>query len=288
MSRRIRVDTDLLRKKADEIEGISVACEQTGDKIVGNTSGIKDYGGQLPIRKNGLAAQSQANAIRDQLKEDAERLRFLAAAFDMADRRTADGFSFLPPAPEIFGVVSANLFKHVSQCGYNFLKQHEGVRYRAYDNDGGCNCTIGIGHKLHDGACSPEDKEIVWSQERVEAEFQKDIRTCEEYIKRVVTVPLTQAQFDALVSFVFNLGDLDEDILQALNNGDYRLASQLMGKRHHARNKDGVLVDVPGLQTRRWDEYVLFNFGMYGNEGCDSDAGRHLNEILPSPTEKKK
>jgi hypothetical protein len=65
MSQRIRVDTDNLKQKAKTIEQLSGDFERIGEKISQSSSGLNEYGGQLPSRQEALKAQSSANDIRD-------------------------------------------------------------------------------------------------------------------------------------------------------------------------------------------------------------------------------
>jgi lysozyme len=73
----------------------------------------------------------------------------------------------------------------------------------------------------------------------------------------LVKVPLTQNQFDALVDFVFNLGEKalkSSTLLRLLNSGLFLLASQEFMKWNH---DNGKVID--GLTKRRRAEMFLFN-----------------------------
>ena len=74
-----------------------------------------------------------------------------------------------------------------------------------------------------------------------------------------VTVYLTQAQFDALVSYVFNTGPLEgsPQLLQNLNNGDYEGAAAEMD----INTSDGIYMQ--GLENRRIEERNIFINGIY-------------------------
>jgi lysozyme len=79
----------------------------------------------------------------------------------------------------------------------------------------------------------------------------------EYVVNKVVTVPLTQGQFDALVDFVFNLGSgafQSSTLLRKLNLKDYAGASAEFVKWNHAGG-----VEVKGLTRRRLAEQALFN-----------------------------
>lgn len=87
-----------------------------------------------------------------------------------------------------------------SQKGIEAIKGYEGVRLEAYD-DGTGVYTIGVGHTrgVKPGqTCTEEDAEK-WLKE--------DLAGAERFVNEVAdAVPLKQCQYDALVSFVFNLG----------------------------------------------------------------------------------
>jgi lysozyme len=294
MSQRIRVDTESLKRNARTNKQISGDIKKVGDKIYQSTYRLNDYNGQLPTKKTALTAQNEASGISSQVKESSEKLANIAAKFEEVDNALVSSFVAIPepPLPIIFGnhfPCPSNLLLHTSQCVYKFVWFHEDVvkdSYPVYDNDGACNCTEGIGHLRHTGPCEQWEKDLTpMTRAQAEAQFKKDIKKCEDYIKSVVTVPLTQAQFDALVCFVFNLGEIPLDVLQALNVGNYDKASELMEECHHAENASGELFDVEFLKTRRANERNLFDNGLYGNESCDTPIGKFENQHAPSPIE---
>lgn len=139
----------------------------------------------------------------------------------------------------------------ISLVGLNHLKLVEGYRATPYQDVAGY-WTGGYGHKLgaleHKGART----ETEWS--RILA---ADVTTAEAAVNRLVKVPLTQAQFDALVSFVFNVGAgafSRSTMLKRLNAGDYAGAQSQFGKWVYA---GGVVVE--GIRNRRIAEARLFS-----------------------------
>lgn len=89
------------------------------------------------------------------------------------------------------------------------------------------------------------------------SDLRNNIASAENIVNKVVTVSLTQNQFDALVDFVFNLGGgafQSSTLLRKLNNGDYAGAALEFLKWNHA---GGKVVD--GLTRRRLAEQQLFN-----------------------------
>ncbi len=94
------------------------------------------------------------------------------------------------------------------------------------------------------------------SQAKADADLARNVAGIEIDVARLVKVPLTQGQFDALVSFAFNLGAAalaGSTLLRKLNAGDCAGAAAEFGKWVHA---DGTV--LPGLVTRRARERALF------------------------------
>jgi lysozyme len=107
-----------------------------------------------------------------------------------------------------------------SDAGLKFIAEREGVRLAAYPDPGtgGAPWTIGVGHtrgvKQGDTCCC--DQAMAW--------LVVDATEAEDAVNRLVKVPLTQHQFDALVDFVFNEGAgnfAGSTLLRLLNAGDY-------------------------------------------------------------------
>ena len=90
----------------------------------------------------------------------------------------------------------------LSVAGVELIKHSEGLRTQVYRDIAGLP-TIGYGHKLSDGESFPNGI----SEEQANALFDADVKFVGLCISRLVRVSLTQGQFDALVDFVFNLGN---------------------------------------------------------------------------------
>lgn len=91
---------------------------------------------------------------------------------------------------------------------------------------------------------------------KAEEDLSSDLRTAEGYVNKLVKVKLTQNQFDALVSFVYNVGGgnfQSSTLLAKLNAGDYAGAAEQFKRWNKAKGE--VLA---GLVTRREEERVLF------------------------------
>ena len=136
-----------------------------------------------------------------------------------------------------------------SQKGINLIKEFEGYRSKAYKDSAGV-WTIGYGHT---GDVAPGD---IISAHQGEVLLTKDLEWAEKAITDLVKVPLNQNQFDALVSFVYNVGKgafRKSTLLKKLNEKQYILASNEFKRWVYAGGKK-----LKGLQRRREAEKKLF------------------------------
>lgn len=144
----------------------------------------------------------------------------------------------------------------MSVKGIMLLKRFEGLRLTAYQDTGGV-WTIGYGHTSAAGGM-PVYKGLVITNERAEQLLKEDLeRMTYPVIQRLVKVPLSQGQFDALASLVYNLGEGQvsrSTLLRLLNDKDYRGASSEFDRWVYV-NK----TKLDGLVRRRKDERELFD-----------------------------
>jgi lysozyme len=144
----------------------------------------------------------------------------------------------------------------VSKKLLDMLVHHEGLRLKPYKCPAGL-WTIGVGHLIGDGKTLPPEYNRTFTKDECYAILAKDVERFERGVTRFVPVKLSQGEFDALVSFSFNLGlgTLQRSTLrQALLRGDKISAVQSLLKY----NKAGGKV-LKGLDNRRKDEAALFN-----------------------------
>ena len=144
---------------------------------------------------------------------------------------------------------------NVSQRAIEMLKHHEGVRCKPYRDCVGL-WTVGVGHLIGDGKSLPDEWNRTLSTEEVDALLRKDLARFERGVSKFCPVQLTQGEFDALVSFSFNLGlgtFQRSTIRQALLRGDKETAMESLVKYCKAGGKI-----LKGLQNRRLDERKLF------------------------------
>jgi lysozyme len=143
----------------------------------------------------------------------------------------------------------------VSEQCIKMIKHHEGVRKKPYQDPIGL-WTVGVGHLIEDGKKLPKEWNRELTDEEVDELLYKDLKRFETGVKRLTKVALSQGQFDALVSFSFNvgLGNLQSSTLRSkLNREDYKGAAEEFPKWRRAGGK--VLA---GLVKRRADERALF------------------------------
>lgn len=159
----------------------------------------------------------------------------------------------------------------LSTKGAAFIGAWEGYRATAYDDSSG-NATIGIGHLLHYGPCTAEDRLLRWSYQYALQMLQQDaISNGLAAIRVNVKVPLTQAQVDALTCFLFNTGPggIAGVVGDAVNSKPKRWRLWAM-RTWHGRVSSALLewdhsggVVVAGLERRRRSEGLLFATGLY-------------------------
>lgn len=149
---------------------------------------------------------------------------------------------------------------HLSDAGARLIQHFEGClekqkdgRYRAYTCPAGV-LTIGWG-TTNEGH-NHFDTTSRWTAEECHHAFLKDMESFENSVKKLVKVPLTQFQMDALTSFCYNCGagNLGKStLLKRLNLHDYKGAADEFLKW----TKGGGRV-LPGLVRRRASERLLF------------------------------
>jgi len=137
----------------------------------------------------------------------------------------------------------------INQAGLDLIKEFEGFRPLPYLCPAGV-WTIGYGHTR--GVKSTTARVTKQEAERL---LREDVADTAKYISAKVAVPLTENQFSALVSLVFNVGTgpIDKTLGRKLNQGDYAGAASEFGRWCHIGT-----AKVYGLVRRREAETALF------------------------------
>ncbi|MDC4348885.1 lysozyme [Acinetobacter baumannii] len=144
--------------------------------------------------------------------------------------------------------------KVTSSEGLNLIKGFEGKRLTSYD-DGVGVWTIGYGTIKYPNGVRVK-KGDTCTERQAETYLKNDLNRFEVAINKLVKVPLSQNQFDALASFTYNLGETslaNSTLLKKLNKGDYQGAAD----QFLVWNKAGGKV-MKGLVRRREAERALF------------------------------
>lgn len=139
----------------------------------------------------------------------------------------------------------------LGQKGAALIKNREQLRLTAYKPTPMDKWTIGWGHTgkdVYEG--------LTWVLSQAEDAFQRDTQWAVTAVMKLADVPLNQNQFDALVAFVFNVGEpqfAGSTLLRVLNSGDYAGAAGHFAEWDH---QNGVV--LKGLDVRRAAERALF------------------------------
>lgn len=139
-----------------------------------------------------------------------------------------------------------------SQRGIALIKSFESLELKAYPDPGtgGKPWTIGWGHTK---GVKPGDR---ITEQQAEAFLTQDLAVFELTVNSAVKVPVTQSQFDALVSLAFNIGGANfagSTLVKKLNAGDLSGAADQFPRWKFADGKE-----MRGLVRRRAAERELF------------------------------
>lgn len=148
------------------------------------------------------------------------------------------------------------VYQTLSNFGLNLIRRFEGFRPNVYQDAAG-HWTIGYGHLIKPGeSYYPYGNIKTITHEEAVRLLEQDTATAQNAVREYVKVPLTQNQFDALTSFVFNVGVgafRNSILLRKLNSGDYSGAAKEFEKWKYAKG-----IELPGLIARRTEEKRIF------------------------------
>jgi len=136
----------------------------------------------------------------------------------------------------------------IAESTLAFITKEEGARNKAYKDSKGL-WTIGVGHLI-----KANEQHLITAtltDQEVEELLRSDLKWCSEAVESSVKVPLTQAQFDALYSLCFNIGETafrKSTVVRKLNENDIKGAADAI----LMWNKPAV------LEKRRKRERELF------------------------------
>lgn len=154
---------------------------------------------------------------------------------------------------------------NISEAGLAFIRSYEGYAKELKDGSGRCTAyqekingkldvpTIGY------GCTKGVTMGMVWTRDEAEAALGREIAIHEKRVSRLVTVELSQGEYDCLASFDFNSGGLTDangkptGVLRAINSGD---RSKTIDELRRWNKFGGKVCD--GLVARRAGEIALF------------------------------
>ncbi|HLC31189.1 MAG TPA: lysozyme [Candidatus Nanoarchaeia archaeon] len=213
------------------------------------TEDTKNYAERPPINST-----MQSNVVTETSSShtDLERI--------VSDVRGEDpcGEDYTYEDAKVFG--SVNKGYALSERGLDLITRYEGFSPVKYLCQAG-KPTIGYGHVVLKG-----ERFGKISESEARMLLRKDVRKAERAVGEMVSVPLTQNQYDSLVSYVFNVGAgssnpdrkvksgfYDSTLRQKLNRGDYVGAAKEFEKWNKVNGKESN-----GLTKRRASEKDLF------------------------------
>ena len=143
----------------------------------------------------------------------------------------------------------------VSQKCLDLIKRFEGLRLTPYLDIAGF-WTVGYGHKLTSAELAAGGHERVIDEPAALLLLIDDVDYAASQVARLVTVPLSQGQLDALTDFVYNLGAgrlAESTLLKILNQGNYCDAGQQLLRWDMAAGEH-----LAALTLRRQAELALW------------------------------
>ena len=221
-----------------------------------------------PILKNDPAGNDPAEVVSGNITpnpyENQKEIKIPGGGYQSIGGSFPDP---LPKSPERKSVKDLS----ISEKGKNFIKSYEqgpngGAALAQYDDANPKGkatdvvkgfLTIGYGHKVLAG----EDYSKGITQTQADDLLNTDIQSkAVNSINKLVKAPVSQQEFDALVSYVFNTGSLaGTTLLKNLNSKDYSGAVKEMD----INTSNGEYMQ--GLENRRKAEHNIFNNGIYKN-----------------------
>jgi lysozyme len=140
--------------------------------------------------------------------------------------------------------------RSISKEGLQLIKKYEGYKEKAYKCQAGV-WTVGYGHTKN---VQPNSK---INKDQAESYLIEDVKNAEIAVKKYVNVPVTQGQYDSLVSLAYNIGGNNfrkSTTLKEVNNKNYEKAGKGILLWNKAKGKISN-----GLVKRRNEEYSLFS-----------------------------
>ena len=171
-----------------------------------------------------------------------------------------------------------------SNRGIALIKSYEALRLQAYADPGtgGDPWTVGY------GTTKGVTPGMIITKQEAEDMFLRDVRDCEFAVNGLLDgLDVSQPEFDALVSFVYNCGVSAfrySTLLKRLLKGDPRCRVYQEELNRWIKGGDGGDEEMPGLISRRQEEADMACKGYYyKSELPNKDRPKELTEASPGP-----
>jgi lysozyme len=148
---------------------------------------------------------------------------------------------------------------NISDRGVASIKMFEGCN-RKGDLHYAYQCSAGV-WTCGWGSTGGVTAGTIWTEDQASARLCQDLLHFENAVRKAVTVPLSQCQYDALVSFTFNLGEGNlrkSTLLRLLNAKDYEGAAAQFPRWDWVNGQPNA-----GVRRRRLAEQAIFLTGTY-------------------------
>ena len=173
--------------------------------------------------------------------------------------------------------------RELNAAGLDLIKSFESLRLAAYDDTTGKTITAGVAARgrltIGWGHTTGVQSGQTCTQAQAEAWLAGDLAPAIATVDAAVTAPLTDNQFAALVSFVFNVGIAafkDSTLLQRLNAGHYDVVPQQLARWNKVRGRVAA-----GLTRRRAAEATLWSTAVAGATVTSMpDAPTHWGHLV--------
>jgi len=154
----------------------------------------------------------------------------------------------------------------LGSAGLKLIQKFETFQAALYDHDGGGHCTVGWGHLVHKGKCDGRENEKFFlkgiTQTKADSLLMSDTSLAEGAVNRQVAalgVTLSQNQFDALVTFTYNVGTGNlAKMLKACTGTNGQIDLKKIPDKMKVYDKSSGKIAL-GLTMRRQVEIELFN-----------------------------
>lgn len=157
-----------------------------------------------------------------------------------------------------------------SKAGIDLIARFEGCHKKVGNMYVPYRCpaglwTVGFGTLIGNGKTLPKEWDRAFTLAECKEMLAQELRSKERGVTKLISYPLKQCEFDALVSFAYNLGLgclQRSQIRQKINRGDFIGASRSLLKYNKAKDpKTGVYKELRGLTRRRQAEADLLMLG---------------------------